>query len=272
MSTLSSIHGKKGLAIRFVGVFDTVKALGDTRFDITFNGSIQNMRSAVALNENRRFLSPELVMPEGLYGTTLQQSSRSFLQAYFIGDHADLGGTAKHGGLSLYPLQWMLQEALTCGLALEFDDRSIKSALLSILLPSLRGPSASWNCSTANGIRTVMPDIRLLHQESEWTVKLDVQRGALSAKQDREPFVKGVLQGYVDWAPQGTFVHPSVYLLLDELLPRMDTRQQLKLERHLQHWRERMLGSLNGITNTGFWSDTDADDEEADLGAVRVLV
>lgn len=51
--------------IRFIGVFDTVKAVNDhSLYDISFNDSIQHFRQALALNEDRKDFSPECLFPE----------------------------------------------------------------------------------------------------------------------------------------------------------------------------------------------------------------
>jgi hypothetical protein len=69
------------------------------------------MRQALALNENRRVMTPELLDPD---------LSIESIQAWFLGAHADMGGASPHDGLSLYPLRWMLIEACKCGLVIDF--------------------------------------------------------------------------------------------------------------------------------------------------------
>jgi hypothetical protein len=75
------------------------------------------MRQALALNENRRVMTPELLEPDLSIESDLR---RSFIQAWFLGAHADMGGASPHDGLSLYPLRWMLIEACKCGLVIDF--------------------------------------------------------------------------------------------------------------------------------------------------------
>ncbi|KAK4561601.1 hypothetical protein LTR86_004280 [Recurvomyces mirabilis] len=259
--------------IRFIGAFETVKpGSGDSTFDTSLNGSIQHLRHAVALHEDRK--TAEYIYPEDLYRNKLQDSGRSFTQAWFIGSQQDMGGLSKKAGLSLYPLQWMLLEARRCGLAVS----TTPGSTLAQVVPrgdEKKNNNAAWSCRTENGIDIVMHDFRTVHAVEDYSVRL----GSLGARigtslptsKAREPFLpSGVLKGWCDWAPQGTILHPSVYLLLDEHINVALETKELKLQRNLNDWREKMMGSYNGVTNTGFWLDEDSDD--LDPGAIRVLV
>ena len=239
------------------------------------------MRHAIALNEDRKTLTPECIFPEDFYRVDLRDSKRSFIQAYFMGSHVDMGGSAKKGGLGLYPLQWMVSEAVSCGLSFGMG-HTAGSALptpLSVVFPNVnekRGFLPDWSCTMSNGISVSMNDIRgtqdrRQHQET-YAIKLGSRLGSIRQKRPREVFTaNGVLQGFCDWAPQGTILHPSIYLLIDENSGISLEMKELELQRHLEEWRERMLGSDKGVVNTGFWLDEDEDDA-MDPGAVRVLV
>ena len=265
------------------GVFDTVKADGPS-FDVSFNGSIQHMRHALALHEDRKALTPEYIFPEEFYGTALQDHKRSFAQAWFIGHHADIGGSAKKAGLALYPLQWMLLEAKQCGLSIALDGMS-RNPLdindpLSVVFPKpdkKRKGMETWSCTAANGLTVTMQDLRGVHSQAwynqDYSVKLNTKFGSIRQKRNRETFFadNGVLRGYCDWAPQGTIIHPSVYLLLDEYNNVALDTKELKMQRHIEDYREKMMGSKYGVVNTGFWLDED-DDESPSPGAIRVLV
>ena len=271
-SSISSGSLRPAPRIRFVGAFDTVKAgYGDSLFDISLNNSIQHMRHALALHEDRK--PPEFVAPESLYGTNLADSKRSLVEAWFTGGHADMGGCAKKAGLALYPLQWMLLEARKCGLAISVDNKFTNDPLSLVFPKSEKKGGRPWTCTSANGIVTTMHDFRSVHDVDDYSVKLGSRlTTSLTLSKPRHLFAaNGTLHGYCDWAPQGMIVHPSVYLLLDEHINVAMEAKELKLQRHLADWREKMLGSDNGVINTGFWLDDDAD-EEPDPGAIRVLV
>ena len=279
-SSSSTATTRPAAKIRFVGVFDTIKALGeDDIFDVSFNSSIQHLRHALALNEDRKALAPQAIFPDEFYRVNLSESMRSFVQAYFMGDHADLGGAAVKAGLGLYPLQWMAMEASNCGLSFTTPNSSSTShkSLLSSVLPTASGGGeAAWCFTSANGIKTHMRDVRGLHSPSDsrngTALRLISKYGSIRQKRQREIFTSvGYLRGFCDWAPQGTILHPSVYMLVDENSSITLEMREVKLQRYLEDWRDKMLGSKDGIVNPGFWLDQD-DDDAPDPGPLRVLV
>lgn len=189
--------------IKFVGAFDTVKAVQDENFyDISFNMSTQHMRHALALNEDRRRFEPEYVFPD-FNNRNQSLKQRTFIQAWFVGAHIDVGGSTSKDGLSLYPLQWMLLESRGCGLCLKFDGTlGNRSNLESPLqLTGLDGEDDAWNCSTENGIDIEMRDIRGIHQDSahhgRYAVQLHRATGIIWKREPRKPFGSdGKLDGY----------------------------------------------------------------------------
>jgi len=112
-------------AIDFVGVWDTVGALGipfslmglfdadDEFYDTKLGSNVKVARHALALDELRQDFAP-----------TLWQSRENIdiKQVWFAGSHSDVGGgylPDKRGlTLSDIPLEWMLREAQQAGLAL----------------------------------------------------------------------------------------------------------------------------------------------------------
>lgn len=185
-------------------------------------------------------------------------------------------------GLSLYPVQWMLLEAKACGLWVDFQGisnlRSDVVQPLAAVFPTAANGKATAKASfvAANGIVTAMQDLREVHDQPQYrdryAVKLATKPGSVRLRKQRSPFdVHGDLKGYCDHAPQGTILHPSVYFLLDEYCVIMLDTKETKLQRQIEEWRERMLGTQNGAINHGFWDDHDGDDA-VDPGAIRVLV
>lgn len=177
------------------------------------------MRHAVALHEDRKALSPEYLYPEELYATALKEYGRSFVQAHFIGQHADMGGSAKKSGLALYPLQWMLLEAKHCGLSIDLKaDLVDPQSSLAVVFPKRNNNDKKkgkdqndqlWTFTTENGIVVKMQDLREVHglsrnNEKTFAIKLTSSRlGSIRQKKARDPFTKeGFLHGYCDWAPQ----------------------------------------------------------------------
>lgn len=277
-SISSAFQTKRAPRIQFIGAFDTLSDVsGSSVFDISFNSSIYHFRHAVAMHEDRKTLAPECLFPPELHQSSLSDSGRSFIQAHFIGNHADIGGAARKSGLALYPLQWMLIQAKDLGLVV--DPQGGVFSPLSLVLPGSsikKPPEQLWTFKAANDIATQMQDFREVHglsrnHEKSYAIKLQSSRlSSLRQKQPRNPFTSdGFLRGYCAGAPQGTIIHPSVYLLLDLHINVVLENKELKLQRWVEAWRDRMLGTEAG-QGADFWDDNDDDSES--LGALRVLV
>lgn len=115
------------IPIRLLGVWDTVGALGipddmallnllDKRHDYTFHdtalsASVQTARHALALDELRASFQP------ALWESKLE--GRDVKQLWFPGVHSDIGGGYHESGLSDAALQWMIEQAASCGLAFQ---------------------------------------------------------------------------------------------------------------------------------------------------------
>ncbi|MGI9002528.1 MAG: DUF2235 domain-containing protein [Pseudonocardia sp.] len=113
--------------IRFLGVWDTVGALGipDSfgvlnlfdagdrhRFhDTKLNPFVAHARHAVALDERRGPFTPTLWDESGMPEPKVDRSVR---QRWFSGDHSDVGGGHLQTGLSDGALLWMIDEARAC--------------------------------------------------------------------------------------------------------------------------------------------------------------
>ncbi|MCJ1402217.1 hypothetical protein MMC11_005437 [Xylographa trunciseda] len=222
---------RKPPVIKFLGLFDTVKAVTDNVHDISLVESIQNCRQALALNESRSFMVPELLMV-ALDANQINQ--HSFIQAWFLGAHADLGGANQHDGFSLYPLQWMLLESRKCGLVLGFQPpenmKNIIENPLQLVFPGIQAPEIEseetgtlwWQISYQNGIQVKLRDLSSTHNKNSEreadasSHRLLLNEGSTIKKRvPRQPFKDGQLDGYCMNGAHGTIIHPSVYLLLD---------------------------------------------------------
>jgi uncharacterized protein (DUF2235 family) len=115
--------------IRFVGVWDTVGALGIpidgfrppllsrlwTFHDPKLSSLVTNAFHAIAIDERRRPFRPTLwVRQPGTEHQTLEQ-------AWFAGVHCDVGGGYKDPSLAELPLLWMADRARRCDLAFKPD-------------------------------------------------------------------------------------------------------------------------------------------------------
>ena len=112
------------VAIKFVGVWDTVGALGLPVHEIWFGSDfyrfhdtqlsaiVLNAFHAVAIDEHR----PDFA--ETMWDVSKPpQAQQRVEQRWFPGAHADVGGGYKDGKLFQAPLRWMQDRAEECGLA-----------------------------------------------------------------------------------------------------------------------------------------------------------
>lgn len=111
--------------IKFVGVWDTVGALGAPGFlgqfnkgkyeyhDVRLNAHVQNAFHALAIDERREPFTPSIWKLVPGFTGTLQQ-------AWFPGVHSNVGGSSYPDGLANEALHWMVEKAE--GLGLEFDN------------------------------------------------------------------------------------------------------------------------------------------------------
>lgn len=122
--------------IKFVGVWDTVASVIVPRPDRFYwpslqvlaftekNPSVKTFRQAVSIDERRRMFrllpweQPQIFMLNR-FSKTNNEEPQDALQVWFAGVHGDIGGgyAERESGLSKYPLLWMIEEAATCGLA-----------------------------------------------------------------------------------------------------------------------------------------------------------
>lgn len=100
---------------------------------------------------------------------------RSFDQAWFLGTHINIGGSAAKDGLALYSLQWMLTESKGKGLVLEFDrsldERAKIDDPLELVFPSSDDLGKGVDMSSfhiKNNLNVQMQDLRKVHKLSRY--------------------------------------------------------------------------------------------------------
>jgi len=133
------------LDVRYVGVWDTVRALGLPEFlpgsawfnrkygfhDAVLTSKIKSARHAVALDERRLTFLPtpfghdriaELnALAEKEKGAPFEPWARPYQEKWFPGVHGAVGGGGKRRGLSDGAMQWILNGALRAGLDIRND-------------------------------------------------------------------------------------------------------------------------------------------------------
>lgn len=194
--------------------------LDKSLYEISFNDSIQHLRHALALNENRRVFRPEYYFPDY---KRLPLARRSIVQAWFVGAHIDIGGSAAKDGLALYPLQWVLIESRKKGLELEFDgsygDRAKIDDPLKLVFPSYEsdGRGATTSTFTAmNDLKIDMQDLRKVHglprYQTRYAIHLNQANRPWLRKEPRAAFNEdGTLKGYCEFGSTPCLLSLQVY-------------------------------------------------------------
>jgi uncharacterized protein (DUF2235 family) len=139
-------HSHRSREIKFVGVWDTVGAMGipisflglfddkDEFYDTKIGSNVRIARHALAVDEHRKDFEPTIWAPK---------DNMDMKQVWFTGAHSDIGGSYKpdrNGALlSDNALDWMIKEAKRSGLAIEGHLRkSINKSPLATLHKSRR--------------------------------------------------------------------------------------------------------------------------------------
>jgi uncharacterized protein (DUF2235 family) len=114
--------------IRFLGVWDTVGALGIPLYrnpltallnrrwqfhDVELSRSVQAAYQALAIDETRRPFAPTV------WDQHPEAGDQVLEQVWFTGSHCDVGGGYAKTGLSDISLGWMADRARSCGLVLD---------------------------------------------------------------------------------------------------------------------------------------------------------
>jgi uncharacterized protein (DUF2235 family) len=120
-----SLAGIDGIPVKFIGVWDTVGALGIplrglrwfTRgkyqfHDTELSATVERAGHALAIDEHRAPFEPTLWSYKPKAGQTVEQ-------VWFCGAHSDVGGGYPAPCLSDIPLGWMLDRAHAAGLGLD---------------------------------------------------------------------------------------------------------------------------------------------------------
>jgi uncharacterized protein (DUF2235 family) len=140
-ATFINKHHTMWCTIEFVGVWDTVAALGmpskglslilDSFFSHKFHSfnlseSVKFARQALAIDEERKTFHPVLWSPISNNSTV-----DKLKQVWFSGVHTDVGGGYKEDDLSDISLKWMTREAIDKGLIIYVKSQSYKSLINS---------------------------------------------------------------------------------------------------------------------------------------------
>ena len=135
------------LRIRYLGIWDTVGALGVPHVlpisiglnksyqfhDTALSRSVHFARHAVAIDERRAAFAPTLWSNVDAFNTP--GAPVRVAQSWFPGDHGGVGGSDVSRGLSNCALMWVLEGAEQAGLALSREPGSVLSGCLANVEP-----------------------------------------------------------------------------------------------------------------------------------------
>ena len=112
--------------IRFIGVWDTVNAVGFPvpwvrklfnklmyRFSFTdnyLNKDVEQACQALSIDDQRKTFTPEI------WDESKAEDKKRITQVWFSGVHSNVGGGYVKQGMSLVPLNWMMRQAHDAGL------------------------------------------------------------------------------------------------------------------------------------------------------------
>ena len=193
-------HTTRPPSIQFVGVIDTATYSAEGNIhDISFVPAIRNLRHVLAFNESRAELKAEPFETP----TAKSMDGRSFIQAWFVGSHQDLGGAGREDGLSLYALQWMLIESMRAGLVLQSPDEKSPSGprakILSLAFPQYAGDlpkmgeseKIEWQMLHSNGIQVSLYDLSSSESNPAHIVQINTPNVLYNSP--RKVFSKGLI-------------------------------------------------------------------------------
>ncbi len=178
---VKSLPRHAGVTIRFVGVYDTVGALGvplpDVAFvnepivgfhDTTLSDIVQNAVQALAVDEKRGPYTPTL-WTQAANAAAL--AGHSVLQVWFPGVHSDVGGGYTDKGIGDITWDFMMRQAAAHGLVIDPAQRTPSLSLQSLPLQHESFDEAWQTLSKKltlipEGIRSVGPTIVGPHGET----------------------------------------------------------------------------------------------------------
>jgi uncharacterized protein (DUF2235 family) len=155
------------IRIKFIGVWDTVGALGIPRVpylpatslshywdfhDVTLSSYVDNAFQALAIDELRKAFEPTLWSQQPDL-----QVPQHLEQVWFAGVHSNVGGGYPDAGLSDVALCWITDRARRCGLAFDEDEvaATVKPCALGTKYDSL-----SWLYQRLGAAPRAIPDKR----------------------------------------------------------------------------------------------------------------
>ncbi|MCY0096121.1 DUF2235 domain-containing protein [Hoeflea ulvae] len=134
ISHFQKVLGGAGIRIAFLGLWDTVASVFDSKSGFPWltttqkaytnrNDRVKVVRHAVAIDERRTYFQPSLWEPDQDYEEwshstrSYEKTAQDFEEVWFTGCHGDVGGghPDDRSGLAKIPLEWLYREACAHG-------------------------------------------------------------------------------------------------------------------------------------------------------------
>ena len=195
-----SRHHNQWCKIKFLGVWDTVDALGvpfkkldffvdwiplfrHKYHNLKLSESVEHARQALAIDDERLTFHPKIWDKD-------LEDYQAMKQVWFAGMHTDVGGGYKEQELSDIPLTWMVMEAKECGLRIypknkiniiQNCDGTMHDSRKGFPKSLFRKKIRSWNSDThGKPVVHVSVKLRKLNKQNEvspayapWILNLD---------------------------------------------------------------------------------------------------
>ena len=153
--------------IRYLGVWDTVKATGLLRGNVVLPWTamllnVQALKHAVSIDERRRPYRPNL-----LKYTLPAKGEGRFKEAWFAGVHSDVGGTFRDDhGLADIAMEWVVQGGIDQGLLVDsaIFDEFFRRQPAEHALGKIHDMGWFWRITEIGNRRKIVPDGALVHE------------------------------------------------------------------------------------------------------------
>lgn len=197
-------HPNQWVQIEFLGVWDTVPALGlvalpglDALLDhvpelrhqyhnFKLRGSVKHACHALSIDDNRKWFFPSIWKeydPDNTKRVNVEQ-------VWFGGSHTDVGGGFFEAGFSDIALEWMVQKAFEHGIRLHFESRpSWNFCVAPDYTDEFHDPRLSWaKLLYASGVRDKIWDAKAFDTFGPPRVHRSVLERVAALKETKNPY------------------------------------------------------------------------------------
>lgn len=218
-SQFARIVSTRWPTIKFLGVWDTVASVIVPRPDRFYvfslqklaftqvNPSVKVFRHAIAIDERRRMFRVEpwkehQTFMHNRFSATNNSEPQDALQVWFAGVHADIGGgyAEKESGLSKFPLLWMIDEAVKCGL-------SVSRQTVNQLAWGIQRKGSPFSYVAPDIMRDPHQSMTFVWRSLEWIPKADKFKEWSDRRSSLRHYIPNAEPRMI---PENAYIHESV--------------------------------------------------------------